>query len=152
MQHPNFCFSYWLFFLGSQVFVLAFWQPLAWLLVEQSLELERLLLVSPDVFYKRFWSNSGSVWLSMKVPRCFLFLDSFFTKRGSRGLAFSSCLPVGHTLHCWWLFWPHTLCHLLLQTPSFFLTLVELCYPLALFWWYLALAVIGGIHHVFCTS
>ena len=134
MWHFNFCFSYWLLCLDGCVFISVFWRPLAWPLVERSLGMEKSLLVFPNASYKKCWSTSGGVWLPIKAPRCFLLLGSFFKKRGSRDLVFGCCLLIGHIPHCWWLFWPHIPYHLLPQTPSFFLALVDLCYPLAPSW------------------
>ncbi len=103
VQHPNFYLSCWLFCLDGRAFVLALWGSLAWILVERSLGVERLLSASPDAPYERCWSTSGGVLLPMKAPRCFLPLGSPSTKRGNRALAFDCCLPIGHTLHCQWL-------------------------------------------------
>ena len=54
-QYPSFYFSYWLFCLDGHAFVLAtiFLESLAWLLVEQSPGVEKLLSASLDVPYKR---------------------------------------------------------------------------------------------------
>ncbi len=135
----TFGLAYWLPCLDSHVFVLALSESLAWPLVERSPGVKRSLSAFPDTPYRKCWSISRCEWLLMKAPRCFLLLGSPFTKRGSRGLVFDCCLPVGLTPRCRWLSQPHTPCHLLPETC--FLALKALCSLLAPFWWCPAPAV-----------
>ncbi len=51
--NPTFCLAYWLLCLDGHAFVLALLELLAWPLVEQSLEVERLLLPSLNAPYER---------------------------------------------------------------------------------------------------
>ncbi len=148
--HPNFGLSYWLFYLDSHAFLLALvLELLAWLLVERSPGVERLLSAFPNVFYEKCWSTSGSAWQPMKIPKCFFLLDSSSTKWDSRGLAFG-CLPISCRPCCWWLLWPDTPCNLMPQTLNLFLALVEF-YLLAFSLGCLAPAVTRRIHCVSST-
>ncbi len=50
---PTFCLAYWLLCLDGHTFILALSELLAWLLVERSPRVERLLSASPDTPYER---------------------------------------------------------------------------------------------------
>ncbi len=147
----TFYLIYWLFCLDGHAFVLALvLELLTWPLVERGLGVERSLSAFQNALYRKCWSISGGVWLPIKAPKCFFLLDSPFTKRGSRSLAFD-CLPTGRTPCYQWLLWPHTPCCFWPRISALFLTLAKLCYPLAPSWWCLAPAVIRGIHQVSST-
>ncbi len=148
-RRPTFYLAYWLLCLDSHTFVLALSELLAWLLVERSPRIERLLSASPDTPYERCWSTFEGVWLPMKAPRYFLLLGSPSTKQDSRGLVFSR-LPVGRTPCCRWLLWPCTPCYLWPRISNLFLALVEF-YLLALSSRCPSSAETYGIHRVSST-
>ena len=149
----NLCLFCWLLWLDGHAFLLAvvFLEPLIWPLIERSPGVKKLLLASPNAFYERCWSTSKDVRLLMKVPRCFLLLDSPFTKQDNKSLAFGHCyLSIGHIPHYWWLLWPHTSCHHQPQISTRFLTLAELS-PLAPSLWCPTSIVTHGIYYVSST-
>ncbi len=148
----NFCLSCYLFYLDSHAFILVIvlLELLTWPLVERSPGMDKLLSTSPDAPYKRCWLTFRGVWLPIKAPRCFLFLDSTSTRRGSRNLAFSRCLLVVLIPFYQWLLWPCILYYLWSQIPRLFLTLAKL-FPLAFSLCCPISAMIHGIYCIFFT-